>query len=62
MSGKMNWSRANKLYGRRTLDHRWENDVPDRAAKWLQAVERRQRERRLTTTVSSSAIAVRSSR
>jgi len=44
---KMNWSRASKLYGRRgTLDFRFENEVPDRAARWLRANERRQRERR----------------
>jgi len=58
---KMNWSRASKLYGRRTVDHRFENDVPDRADKWLQTVERRQRERR-SLTASSSGLAIRSSR
>jgi len=53
MSGKLNWERERKLYRRRTLDHRWENDVPDRADRWLAAVEhrrlqqrRRRRERR----------------
>jgi len=58
---KLNWERANKLYGRRTIDHRFEHDVPDRAERWLQAVERRQRERR-TLTASSSAVVVRSTR
>ena len=49
---KLNWERANKLYGRRTLDHRWENDVPDRAQKWLQAVERNRQRRSLTAPSS----------
>jgi hypothetical protein len=60
MSGRMDWRKA-QLYGRRTLDHRYENDEPDRASRWIAAVERRQRERR-TLTVPSSAIAVRSSK
>jgi hypothetical protein len=60
MTGRrMDWRKA-RLYGRPSLDFRREYDVPDRAAKWLQAVERRQRERR-TLTAPSSAIAVRSS-
>jgi hypothetical protein len=46
MTGRMNWRRA-RLYGRPTLDHRRENDVPDRADRWLRGVERRQRERRM---------------
>ena len=36
----MNWRRA-QLYGRRTLDHRYENDVPDAAERWLRRAERR---------------------
>ena len=54
---KLNWWRANKLYGQKTLDYRYELDVPDRAEKWIAAVERNQRERRqprFTTTASSS--------
>jgi hypothetical protein len=57
MSGKLNWWRQGKVYGRKTLDYRYELDVPDRADKWLRAVERNQRERRqprVTTTASSS--------
>ena len=62
MSGRrMDWRRA-RLHGRPSLDHRFENDVPDRADKWLRAVERRQRERRNTLTAPSSAIAFRSSK
>ena len=37
---KMNWRRA-QFYGRRTLDHRYENDVPDAAERWLRRAERR---------------------
>jgi hypothetical protein len=60
MTGRrMNWHRA-RLHGRPTLDFRREFEFEDRAAKWLQAVERRQRERR-SLTASSSAIAIRSS-
>jgi hypothetical protein len=45
---KLNWRRA-QLHGRRTLDHRYEFDAdyPDRADKWLKAVERNQRQRRI---------------
>jgi hypothetical protein len=43
---KLNWWRATKLYRRPTLDHRFENDTPDRADRWLVAVERRQAQRR----------------
>jgi len=39
---KLNWWRANKLYRRGTVDLRYEHDVPDRADRWLAAVERRQ--------------------
>jgi hypothetical protein len=45
MSGKMNWHRAH-LHGKPSLDYRYENDIPDRAARWLAAVERRQAQRR----------------
>jgi hypothetical protein len=42
----MRWDKA-RLAGRPTLDHRHEFDAPDRAARWLRAVERRrQHERR----------------
>jgi hypothetical protein len=45
MTGRrMDWRRA-RLHGRPSLDHRHENDTPDRAARWLRAVEHRQRER-----------------
>jgi hypothetical protein len=60
MTGKMDWRRA-RLYGRPTLDKRYELDVPDRAEKWLQAVQRNQRQRRIyapprrrTITLTSS--------
>jgi len=61
MSKQMNWRRA-ALHGKPVLDHRYEfdPDYPDRAARWLRAVEN-QRERRSLTT-SSSGIAIRSSR
>jgi hypothetical protein len=42
---KMNHWRASKLYRKPTLDWRYECDVPDRAEKWLRAVERRQLQR-----------------
>jgi hypothetical protein len=45
MSGRMNWRKAH-LHGRPTLDFRREHDVPDGAARWLAAVERRQAQRR----------------
>jgi len=45
MSGKMNWSRAGKLYRRMTTDFRYESDVPDRAQRWIDAVERNRRAR-----------------
>ncbi len=43
---KLNWWRATKLHRRPTLDHRYENDIPDRADRWLAAVDRRQAQRR----------------
>jgi len=46
MSGRMDWWRAQKLYSRRAVDHRFEHDVPDRAERWLRVAENRQRERR----------------
>ena len=58
---KMNHWRAGQLYRKSTLDWRWETLVPDRAGRWLRAVERNQRERR-TVTASSSAIAARTAR
>jgi hypothetical protein len=45
MTGKMDWRRA-RLYGRPTLDKRYELDMPDRADKWIAAVERNQAQRR----------------
>src|SRR5262249_26837631 len=51
---KLNWERAAKLCGRRVLDHRFENEIPDRAARWIAAVERRHPQQRITTTASSS--------
>jgi len=59
---KMNWNRAAKLYGRRTLDHRFENEILDRAERWLAKAENRQRERRITTVASSSCVARRAGR
>jgi hypothetical protein len=57
---KMNHWRASKLYGRPTLDWRYEYSVRDRAEKWLQSVERnrlqrhpRHRERRSFGSVQS---------
>src|SRR5262249_24545630 len=63
MSGRnMNWRRA-RLPGKPSLDHRWENDIPDRADRWLKAVERNRQQRRFTTTASSSSSTIaRSSR
>jgi hypothetical protein len=55
MSGRrMNW-RGARLSGKPTLDHRYENDVPDRADRWLRAAERRLQEQRITAVLSSSA-------
>ena len=55
MTGRrMDWRRA-RLHGRPSLDHRHENDTPDRAERWLRAVERRQRERRSHSTVARSS-------
>jgi hypothetical protein len=45
MTGRMDWRRA-RLHGRPTTDYRHEHDVPDRADKWLLAVENRRREQR----------------
>jgi hypothetical protein len=62
MTGKMNWRRA-ALQNRPSLDFRYEFDVPDRAAKWLRAVEHRlQQQQRITTVASSSCVAGRAGR
>src|SRR5262245_8828693 len=53
MSKRMDWRKA-RLAGRRSLDHRYEFETPDRAERWLKAVERQQRERRIPLTASSS--------
>jgi hypothetical protein len=49
----MDWRKA-RLYGRPTTDHRFESELPDRADRWLRAVERRQQTR--LTTLSSSRV------
>ena len=55
---KFNWRRA-KLASRPNLDHRWDDPgsefAPDRASRWLQAVERRQREQRHKSVRASSS-------
>jgi len=60
---RMNWRRA-QLYGRPTLDKRFEFDVPDRAERWLQAVSRAAppaaTARTRITAPSSAAITMRS--
>ena len=51
MTRRMDWRKA-QLHRKPTWDHRWHEfnpDLPDRADKWLQAVECRQRERRTLT-------------
>jgi len=55
---KLNWQRANKLYGRRVLDHRYEfdPDYPDATARWLRKAENRQRERRGLTAPSTAVV------
>jgi len=60
---KLNWWRANKLYRRGTVDLRYENDLPDRADRWLRWVERRlqeqrqrPRERRSLSSIQSSSL------
>jgi len=57
---KMDWRRA-QLHGRRTTDYRLENDVADRASKWLAAAERRQMQQRRIALTSSSTISVQKS-
>ena len=52
---KMNYWRAGKLYRRSSLDIRYENDVPDRAERWLRAVERNQQQRHQTRAAGSVA-------
>jgi hypothetical protein len=57
MSKKMNWSRASKTYGRKTLDHRFERDIPDRADRWLAKAEQRERRTRPQMTAPSTIAA-----
>jgi len=58
----MNWRRA-RLASRPSLDHRWDDPgsefTPDRASRWLQAVERRLREKRprASSLLASSTVA-----
>ena len=52
---KMNWRRA-QFYGRRTLDHRFENEMPDAAERWLRRAERRLQQQRITVIAWSSII------
>ena len=52
---RMDWRRA-ALYGRRTLDHRFENEMPDAAERWLRRAERRLQQQRITVIASSSVI------
>ena len=52
---KMNWRRA-QFYGRRTLDHRFENEMPDAAERWMRRAERRLQQQRITVIASSSVI------
>jgi hypothetical protein len=54
--GKMDWRRA-ALYGRKTLDHRFENERPDAAERWLRRAESRLQQRRAVTASSSSCVA-----
>jgi hypothetical protein len=46
MSRRLDWAKANKLIGKQHLDYRREFEFPDRADRWLAAVERRQAQRR----------------
>jgi len=39
MSRKLDWAKANKLYGKPYLDYRREFEFKDRAAKWLRRAE-----------------------
>jgi hypothetical protein len=59
---KLNWWRSQKLYGRRVIDHRFENELPDAAERWLRRAESGWQRERRSLTPSSSAIAMRSSR
>jgi hypothetical protein len=62
MTKGRDWRRA-RLSGRRTLDHRWDEPgsefAPDRASRWLRAVERRLREKcpRASSLLASSTVA-----
>jgi len=64
MTKGLNWRRA-RLHGRRIIDHRWDEFGEfrrrDAADRWLEAAERRLRQER-TTTVISSAVRIGSSR
>jgi hypothetical protein len=51
---KMNWARC-RFVGRPTVDHRYENELPDRAQRWLRKAKTR-RERRTTAASSSSGV------
>jgi len=57
MTKGMNWRRA-KLASKPCLDHRFEFSefrVRDRADRWLEVVERRQREQRRVSVRASSS-------
>jgi hypothetical protein len=58
---RMNWRDASKTYRRPILDYRHEYDVPDRAARWLAAVDRNQAQRRSRPREWRSATQVSSS-
>ena len=58
---KLNWWRANKLYRRGTIDLRYENDLPDKADRWLRAAERNQMQRRLRPRERRSFSSIQSS-
>jgi hypothetical protein len=55
---RMNWAKA-RLRGRPTTDYRHEYDTPDRAERWLDAVDRRRRElpRNRVATIRQSTVA-----
>jgi hypothetical protein len=42
---RLNWDKARR-HGRPSLDYRREFETPDRAQRWIEAAERRQRENR----------------
>jgi hypothetical protein len=45
MSRRLDWDKC-RLRGKPTLDYRHEHEVPDRADRWLAAVDQRQALRR----------------